>query len=115
MGYTGGSSKNPTYRTVCSGDGHTEAVRVVFDPKHISYEDLMRHVMEDASTHRTKPQYKSAVWVQNEQQAAIAKRVATQEGKAGLPVLQASVWWDAEEYHQKYVEKSRGGSAACRR
>lgn len=115
MGYTGGSSKNPTYRTVCRGDGHTEAVRLAYDPKVISYEEIMRLVMRDASTHRAKAQYKSAVWAQNEEQAAVARRVAEKLSKSAVPVLAPSEWWDAEEYHQKYVEKSRGGSAMCGR
>jgi len=112
VGYTGGTSQNPTYRTVCRGDGHTEAVRLVYDPKVISYEEIMRHVLRDASTRGAKPQYKSAVWAQNEEQLAIVRRVAEKQGKSAVPVLAPTKWWDAEEYHQKYVEKSRGG-AAC--
>jgi peptide methionine sulfoxide reductase MsrA len=40
VGYTGGQAASPTYRTVCAGDGHTEAVRLVFDPKVLSYEEV---------------------------------------------------------------------------
>ena len=80
-------------------------------------EKLMSVVMEQASTHKSKPQYMSAVWAQNEQQAEVAKHVAERLGKQAVPILPKSEWHDAEEYHQKYIAKSRGQghSAACRR
>ena len=60
----------------------------------------MRLVLRDASTHRAKAQYKSAVWAQNEEQAAVARRVAEKLSKTDVPVLAPSQWWDAEEYHR---------------
>ena len=53
MGYTGGSSQSPSYNTVCRGDGHTEALKINFDPKVISFEQVMEHVMPQASAMRT--------------------------------------------------------------
>jgi len=110
VGYTGGQAKNPTYESVCRGDGHTEAVRLVFDPKVITYEQLMAKVVGQASTHKTKAQYMSAVWANSPEQAEVLQRVAASENKAALPILSAdeTKWYDAEEYHQKYVEKSMG-------
>ena len=110
VGYTGGKAANPTYKSVCSGDGHTEAVRLVFDPKVISYEELMKKVIHQASPYPSKPQYMSAVWTQNEQQAEIAKRLAEEKRKPKLPILalDETKWFDAEDYHQKYVAKARG-------
>lgn len=107
MGYTGGKSSNPTYRSVCSGDGHTEAVKLEFDPSVITYEELIERVLRGASERGGKTQYMSAVWAQDEEQAAVAKRVAASLRKPGVPVLAKSAWHDAEDYHQKYIEKRR--------
>ena len=117
VGYTGGTAPNPTYNSVCRGDGHTEAVRLVFDPKVITYEKLMEKVLSEASAHKAKRQYMSAVWTLDDAQAQTAKRVASSLGKTTVPILAAgeTSWYDAEEYHQKYVAKSRGGGAACGR
>lgn len=108
MGYTGGTRKNPTYETVCAGDGHTEALRVEYDPSIISYEELMRQVMRRASPdcHGYK-QYMSAVWADDDEKAEIAQRVAREMGKDGVPVLSTSStsWTDAEDYHQKYLTR----------
>lgn len=107
MGYTGGKSSNPTYRSVCSGDGHTEAVKLEFDPSVISYEELIELVLRGASGRGGKAQYMSAVWAQDGEQSAIAQRVAASLGKSNVPILAASAWHDAEEYHQKYIAKQR--------
>lgn len=159
MGYTGGSAQNPTYKSVCGGDGHTEAIRLVFDPKVISYDQLIKKVLSQASgSTRQKTQYMSAVWAHDEEQAAAAKRAAVELKKTTVPILASKEtrWYDAEEYHreppttaprpatspspcfrsllallpsllllnsahvlcclaEKYVEKSRGGGAACGR
>lgn len=68
----------------------------------------MRKVLAEASTKSRKAQYKSAVWAQNEEQAAIVKRVAASMGKSAVPILPAVKWHNAEAYHQKYFEKQRG-------
>lgn len=108
MGYTGGSNPDPSYESVCGGDGHTEAVKIDYDPAVISYEALMHKVLKQASPPGWGgKQYQSAVWAQNEEQAATARRVAASLGKTAVPVLSASAWHDAENYHQKYFEKAR--------
>lgn len=93
---------------MCAGDGHTEAVKVEFDTSVISYEELVSRILKEASSHGYGgAQYQSAVWVQNEEQAAIAARVAASLKKEKVPILQKSAWHDAEGYHQKYMEKQR--------
>jgi len=108
VGYTGGTRPNPTYRSVCGGDGHTEAVRVCFDPKVISYESLIKRVISEADPHGWGGnQYKSAVWAQDAEQMDIAKNVAIKLGKPNVPILEKMPWTDAEDYHQKYIAKAR--------
>ena len=105
VGYTGGESANPTYDSVCSGDGHTEALRLEFDPSVLSYEQLMEHVYRQAEADSWSPQYKSAIWAQNDEQREVARRVAQRLNKARVPLLDADTWYDAEEKHQKYYNK----------
>jgi len=106
VGYTGGDAPNPTYKSVCRGDGHTEALKVAYDPSVLPYEDLMQRVIKQASPFAAKAQYKSAVWASTPEQEAAAKKVAKAMGK-DVPVMPTSKWYDAEDYHQKYVEKQR--------
>ena len=77
----------------------------------------MRKVLSQASSHKAKAQYKSAVWTENAEQEAIAKKVAKEMRKDGVPVLPIAEtkWNDAEEYHQKYVAKQRGRFMGCPR
>jgi peptide-methionine (S)-S-oxide reductase len=126
VGYAGGHTPNPTYREVCSGrTGHAEVVLVVFDPKVISYETLLRKFWEehdptqgmrqgnDAGT-----QYRSAVYVFNEEQrrAAEASREAYQKvltasghGRITTEIREAPEFFYAEDYHQQYLAKNPGG------
>jgi peptide-methionine (S)-S-oxide reductase len=126
VGYVAGHTPNPTYREVCSGmTGHTEAVLVVFDPKTIRYEDLLRVFWEshdptqgmrqgnDAGT-----QYRSGIYWYDEAQrsAAEASRDAFQNelARAGLglittEILAAPEFYYAEDYHQQYLAKNPGG------
>ena len=107
MGYTGGKTANPTYDSVCGGDGHTEALKIEFDPSKQSYEDIMRIFFDEARGGcYGGAQYMSAVWTQNEEQAATCKKIAKERG-SNIPILPASKWYDAEDYHQKYYS---GGS-----
>ena len=110
VGYVGKADDNAhpvTYKTVCSGDGNTEALRLEYDPNQISYEQLIREVLSDATPGRCKPQYMSAVWAQNDEQKQTAKRVATELRKGDVPVLPPKPFHDAEDYHQKYYAKMR--------
>jgi peptide-methionine (S)-S-oxide reductase len=125
-GYAAGFTPNPTYREVCTGQtGHNEVVRVVFDPKVIAYEDLLKVFWEnhdptqgmrqgnDAGT-----QYRSGIYCHGEAQkkAAEASRAAYQEvltkggyGPITTEVLDAPEFYYAEDYHQQYLEKNPGG------
>ena len=126
VGYAGGHTPNPTYREVCSGmTGHNEVVRVVFDPKVVSYEALLKVFWENHNpTQRMRQgndvgtQYRSGIYYVNEAQrrAAEASREAYQSAlnKAGCgPIttetLPAPEFYYAEDYHQQYLEKNPGG------
>ena len=108
MGYTGGKAANPTYESVCDGDGHTEALKVEFDPEVVSFEELMRMVLKDACK-GGGVQYQSAVWAEDDEQKAIARKVAKELKKEDIPIFSTkdTKWTDAEGYHQKYMAKMR--------
>eukprot|EP00976_Prorocentrum_cordatum_P098161 1191287-Prorocentrum_minimum.AAC.2 len=114
VGYTGGGNKNPTYGSVCAGDGHTEALKVEYDPATITYANLLEVFwsLHDPSW-ETTAQYKSAVWPQTPEQAAVAASViAGKEAKSVLPILTEveeapRQFYKAEWYHQNYKVKNR--------
>lgn len=118
VGYTGGSTKNPTYEHVCSDKtGHAEAVQVEFDPKQVSYHELLTvfwNCHDPTQLNRQGPdvgdQYRSAIFYHNEQQkkAALASQETMQQeyrGKIVTQILPASQFYNAEDYHQQYLEK----------
>jgi peptide-methionine (S)-S-oxide reductase len=130
VGYTGGASGSaPTYRTVCSGTtGHAEAVLILFDPDRVSYRSLVEFFFRthDPTTrnrqgHDSGTQYRSAIYADNEEQLAVAKEVKAQVqerwdygggvGKKSVvtEVEMAGPWFDAEDYHQLYLENNPGG------
>jgi peptide-methionine (S)-S-oxide reductase len=126
VGYAGGLTPNPTYREVCSGlTGHTEAVRVVFDPRKVRYEDLLRVFWESHDPTQgmrqgndVGTQYRSAIYWGNEEQrrAAEASRDAYQRalraagrGEITTEIAPAPEFYYAEEYHQQYLDKNPGG------
>jgi len=126
VGYTGGDRNDPTYYEVCDGDtGHAEAVLIEFDPTVVSYEHLLREFfnLDDPTTlNRQGPdigeQYRSAVFYHSLTQKEITERVIDELGKSGefsrpivTQIVPAGKFWDAEEYHQKYLEKR--GMASC--
>ncbi len=123
-GYIGGHKENPTYREVCSGStGHAEAIEVVFDPEKTDYETLARLFFETHDpTHvnRQGPdvgeQYRSVVFVLDDDQRAIANRLIGLLKDKGIAVATevepAGVFWPAEDYHQKYYENT-GGTPYC--
>ena len=100
---------DPTYESVCAepnAEGHTEAIRVTFDPNVLSFEELMRRFFEEATPSIRRMQYRSAVWAQDAVQSEIASRVAKELGKDhGVPILAPAPWYEAEERHQKYYER----------
>jgi len=127
VGYSGGTTKKPTYEDVCShATGHTETVEVEYDPARISFAALLDAFWEchDPTTmHRQGPdvgsQYRSAIFFTTPEQEATAWASAARlekSGKLGGPItteiLLAGPFYAAEEYHQKYFAKHGGGS--CR-
>jgi len=113
VGYTGGENDQPSYQSVCSGDGHTEALRIRYDPNEVSYEQLLDKFwsLHNPSA-RYDVQYKSAIWPQNEEQAAIASAaVAAKEEASNLPIFtdlqKPKEFYAAEWYHQNYKFKNK--------
>lgn len=126
VGYAGGYTRNPTYEEVCSGrTGHNEVVRVVFDPKEISYETLVARFFESHDPTQgmrqgndVGTQYRSGIYVYDEAQraAAAAARDTFQAaiGGAGYgpittEIVDAPAFYFAEDYHQQYLAKNPGG------
>jgi len=120
VGYSGGSSKNPTYKDVCSGrTGHAEVVQVEYDPSKTSYEELLNvfwGVHDPTQMNRQGPdvgtQYRSAIFFHNAEQEAAAKAAKARLEKSGryrkpvvTEIIPASEFYAAEEYHQRYFEK----------
>ena len=126
VGYAGGFTPNPTYREVCSGmTGHAEVVLVVFDPKKISYDDLLKTFWEshdptqgmrqgnDAGT-----QYRSAIYYFDAAQRAAAERTRDDYqralAQAGHGIITTEIapapeFYYAEDYHQQYLSKNPTG------
>ena len=126
VGYAGGETTHPSYEEVCSGrTGHTEAVRVVFDPTVVSYDDLVRTFFEvhdptqgmrqgnDVGT-----QYRSAIYTTTPEQAQLAKELtevyAAELERRGIgpvttEIAEAGQFYYAESYHQQYLQANPGG------
>ena len=124
MGYTGGVTSHATYEQVKKGNtGHAEAVQVVFDPQKISYEDLLKYFfrLHDPTTVNRQgndrgSQYRSAIFYQNEEQKRIATKIKEEVQKSGkwkgtiiTEIVPAGIFYTAEGYHQKYLQKNPGG------
>jgi peptide-methionine (S)-S-oxide reductase len=122
VGYEGGSTPNPTYEEVCTGrTGHTETVRVVFDPTRITYQQLLKlfweahdptQGMRQGNDRGT--QYRSVIFTQSDEQAAAARasRDAFQAeltkagyGEITTEIVPAGTFYFAEDYHQQYLVK----------
>ena len=126
VGYAAGHTPNPTYREVCGGmTGHTEAVLVVFDPKKVTYDDLLRVFWESHNPTQgmrqgndVGTQYRSGIYYFDETQrrAAEASRDAFQRelsragyGPITTEILPAGDFYYAEDYHQQYLAKNPDG------
>jgi methionine-S-sulfoxide reductase len=125
VGYTGGWLPNPRYEdTHDSKSGHAEAVRIVFDPRMLSYADLLEKWffrMHDPTTLNRQgndmgTQYRSAIFFEDDAQRVVAEAVKARvqasghwKGKITTEIVKASTWNKAEAYHQDYLEKNRGG------
>jgi peptide-methionine (S)-S-oxide reductase len=126
VGYQGGFTPNPTYEEVCSGrTGHAEAVRVVYDPARVSYEELLKVFWEahdptqgmrqgnDVGT-----QYRSVIFVRSDEQRRAAERsrdafqrslTAAGYGQITTEIVDAPEFYFAEDYHQQYLDKNPRG------
>ena len=118
VGYCGGNSSQPTYKEVCTGNtNHAEVVKIDFDEKVISYEEILKFFFEfhDPTTLNSQgpdfgTQYRSEIFYLNDNQKKIAEKVLNQvnEKLSGRVVTKISLlknYCIAEEYHQKYLEK----------
>ncbi|MCX6577099.1 MAG: bifunctional methionine sulfoxide reductase B/A protein [Candidatus Aminicenantes bacterium] len=126
-GYSGGVTKNPTYRDVCTDKtGHAESVEVTYDPARVSYEDLVRKFFDfhdPTQLNRQGPdvgtQYRSVIFYNDEGQKRTAEKVKAEYEKSGAfkksivtEIVPAGEFYKAEEYHQKYYEKNKIKSCA---
>jgi peptide-methionine (S)-S-oxide reductase len=122
-GYSGGTTRNPTYANVCGGQtGHAEVVEVTFDPAQVSFEKLLNMFWachDPTQLNRqgwdVGTQYRSAIFYHSAEQESQARDslVALQEsgriqGEIATEISKASDFWRAEEYHQRYMEKNGG-------
>jgi len=118
VGYCGGNSPNTNYREVCTGTtNHAEAVKLEFDPKVITYEQIIKRFFEfhDPTTLNSQgpdfgTQYRSEIFYLNEEQKNIAQKVIDEEnlklsGKVVTKLSELKNYCTAEEYHQRYLEK----------
>jgi len=124
VGYTGGTLAKPRYEDVKTGrTGHAESLEIKFDPDRISYEEILRYFfrLHDPTTPNRQgndvgSQYRSAVFVHDDQQREVAERVkkeVNESGKWSRPVVTdivaATEFWPAEDYHQDYLQKYPNG------
>jgi len=122
VGYTGGSTKNPTYKDICTNTtGHAEVVKVTFDPSIVSFVELLEFfwdIHNPTTLNRQGwdigTQYRSAVFYKNEEQQLSAIKLKEKleiSGKYKKPIVTEIVpiaeYYIAEEYHQKYDEKNK--------
>ena len=124
VGYSGGHKENPTYKEVCTRTtGHLEVIRVVFDPKVISYEQILKYFFEIHDPTQTNgqgpdlgPQYLSAIFFYDDEQAVTIHQVIVQLQHLGYKVATefypVAVFWPAEDYHQDYYTV-KGESPYC--
>lgn len=126
VGYAGGVTPNPTYEEVCSGrTGHTEVVRVIFDPAQVSYAALVKLFFESHDPTQGMrqgndigTQYRSAIYTTTPAQLAAAQEAkaayetalrAKGHGAITTEIAPAGAFYYAEEYHQQYLGKNPGG------
>ena len=124
VGYTGGNFSNPTYEDVCTDKtGHAEAIQLRFDPREVSYEellDLFWSIHDPTTKNRQGPdigsQYRSTIFYHTAEQEKIAKKSKQDlddskfQNKIVTEIVPATTFYPAENYHQKYYQKNGGGS-----
>ncbi|HEV2421907.1 MAG TPA: peptide-methionine (S)-S-oxide reductase MsrA [Candidatus Acidoferrales bacterium] len=126
VGYTGGTTKDPSYKDVCTGrTGHAEAVEVEFDPAQVSYRELLAAFFQNHNPTTLNSQgpdfgtqYRSAIFYHDAEQEAEAREAIATLEKSHIfkrPIVTeikpASDFYRAEEYHQQYLSKR--GAASC--
>lgn len=124
VGYSGGSTSTPSYKDVCtSTTGHAEALQISFDPKIVSYSTLVDFFfrMHDPTTKNSQgpdvgTQYRSAIFTHSAEQLDVATQIKADMQKTFYPkhpivtvIEPIQNWWDAEDYHQKYLKKNPSG------
>ncbi len=126
VGYAGGHTPNPTYQEVCSGlTGHTEVVKIIFDPKVTSYEDLLQMFWEHHNPtegmrqgNDIGTQYRSAIYTSGPEQQQLAEEsrahfqsrlTAARLGTISSEIAPAPTFYYAEDYHQQYLAKNPDG------
>jgi len=122
VGYSGGTTDNPSYVQVCSGDtGHAETTKIVYDPSVIDYKELLEKFFsfhDPTQLNRQGPdvgtQYRSVVFYVDENQKRIAEEKRTELEKSKkfkdhivTEIKPFKTFYKAEEYHQKYIEKQK--------
>lgn len=128
-GYTGGQTKNPTYKEVCTGEtGHAEALQIVYDPKKISFDELLEVFWEthDPTTLNRQgadvgTQYRSGIFYHNEEQKQKAEKYKAELNKSGAfnnPIVTEitpfTKFYTAENYHQEYFENNENNNPYCK-
>ncbi len=118
-GYTGGSTANPNYREVCTGEtGHAEVIQIEYEPDVISFKELLDvfwHTHDPTTLNRqgndTGTQYRSAIFYHSESQKNIAEESKTEMDNSGIwddpivtEITAIDVFYPAEEYHQNYFQ-----------
>jgi peptide-methionine (S)-S-oxide reductase len=126
VGYLGGTLDNPTYRDVCSGrTGHAEVVEVTYDADRLTYDDMLTVFWDNhnpTTLNRQGPdigtQYRSAIFYHDDEQKAAAVASKDERDRSGryrtpivTEVTPASTFYEAEDYHQQYLEKR--GLSSC--
>lgn len=122
VGYEGGDAQEPTYEMVCGGDsGHAETVRVEYNPKEVSYSEILDVFFENhdpTQLNRQGPDigsnYRSVIFYKNESQKKVAEKKIAEINDSGIyndkvvtQLVPAQKFWSAEDYHQDYIEKNR--------
>lgn len=128
-GYTGGATKNPTYKEVCSGTtGHAECLQIVYDPAKITFDELLEVFWQthDPTTLNRQgadvgTQYRSGIYYHNEEQKEIAEKYKAELDKSGAfdkPIVTEitpfTMFYPAEDYHQQYFELNGNTNPYCK-
>jgi peptide-methionine (S)-S-oxide reductase len=124
VGYSGGKTDNPTYETVKTGQtGHAESIEIVFDPSVTSYRDMLELFFQihdpttvDRQGNDIGDQYRSAIFYLSDAQKAVAEETIADVNASGLwpgrvvtQVVPAGEFWEAEDFHQDYLERYPNG------